>query len=103
MLSLQSFLREGRVVGVCWAQLKPEGPKERVETHTCSVMGGKKLTPAKEIGKTKVLRCKYTRLFQVLLRFAKEVDKGQNDVLRVCDLVELTGFGQHRSFTSRIV
>ena len=23
----QSFLREGRVVGLCWAQLKPQGPK----------------------------------------------------------------------------
>ena len=27
MLSLQSFLREGRVVGPCWEKLKPEGPK----------------------------------------------------------------------------
>ena len=27
MLSLQSFLREGRVVGPCWDKLKPEGPK----------------------------------------------------------------------------
>ena len=26
-LSLQSFLREGRVVGPCWEKLKPEGPK----------------------------------------------------------------------------
>ena len=38
LLSLQSFLREGRVVGVCWAQLKSKGPKGRVETHTCSAM-----------------------------------------------------------------
>ena len=27
MLSLQPFLREGRVDGLCWAQSKPEGPK----------------------------------------------------------------------------
>jgi hypothetical protein len=27
MLSLQSFLREGRVVGPCWEKLKPKGPK----------------------------------------------------------------------------
>jgi hypothetical protein len=27
MLSLQSFLREGRVVGLCWAQSKPKGPE----------------------------------------------------------------------------
>ena len=27
LLSLQSFLREGRVVGLCWAQSKPKGPK----------------------------------------------------------------------------
>jgi len=27
MLSLQSFLREGRVVGPCWKKLKPKGPK----------------------------------------------------------------------------
>ena len=27
MLSLQSFPREGRVVGLCWAQLKSQGPK----------------------------------------------------------------------------
>ena len=30
MLSLQSFLREGRVVGLCWAQLKPKRHKEPV-------------------------------------------------------------------------
>ena len=29
MLSLQSFLREGRGVGLCWAQLKPKGPEGR--------------------------------------------------------------------------
>ena len=29
MLSLQSFLREGRVVGPCWEKLKPKGPKGR--------------------------------------------------------------------------
>ena len=28
MLSLQSFLREGRVVGPCWEKLKPKGPKK---------------------------------------------------------------------------
>ena len=27
MLSLQSFLREGRVIGPCWKKLKPKGPK----------------------------------------------------------------------------
>ena len=27
MLLLQSFLREGRVVGPCWEKLKPKGPK----------------------------------------------------------------------------
>ena len=27
MLSLQSFLREGRVVGPSWEKLKPKGPK----------------------------------------------------------------------------
>ena len=27
MLSLRSFLREGRVVGPCWEKLKPKGPK----------------------------------------------------------------------------
>jgi hypothetical protein len=27
MLSVQSFLREGRIVGLCWAQFKPKGPK----------------------------------------------------------------------------
>ena len=27
MLSLQSFLREGRVVGPCWQKFKPKGPK----------------------------------------------------------------------------
>ena len=27
MLALQSFLREGRVVGPCWEKLKPKGPK----------------------------------------------------------------------------
>ena len=27
MLSLQSFLREGRVVGPCWEKSKPKGPK----------------------------------------------------------------------------
>ena len=27
MLSLQSCLREGRVVGPCWEKLKPKGPK----------------------------------------------------------------------------
>ena len=27
MLSLQSFLREGRVVGPSWEKLKPQGPK----------------------------------------------------------------------------
>ena len=29
MLSLQSFLREGRVVGPRWEKLKPKGPKGR--------------------------------------------------------------------------
>ena len=27
LLSLQSFQREGRVVGPCWEKLKPKGPK----------------------------------------------------------------------------
>jgi hypothetical protein len=31
MLSLQSFLREGRVVGPSWEKLKPKGPKGRVQ------------------------------------------------------------------------
>ena len=38
MLSLQSFLREGRVVGLCWAQLKPKGPNgelNAVRKHKC--------------------------------------------------------------------
>ena len=26
-VSLQSFLREGRVVGPCWEELKPKGPQ----------------------------------------------------------------------------
>ena len=30
MLSLQSFLREGRVVRPCWEKLKPKGPKGEV-------------------------------------------------------------------------
>ena len=34
MLSLQSFLREGRVVGPCWEKLKPKGPKGRVASFT---------------------------------------------------------------------
>ena len=31
MLSLQSFLREGRVVGPCWEKFKPKGPKGQLD------------------------------------------------------------------------
>ena len=36
VLCLQSFLREGRVVGLCWAQLKPKGPNG---THRAQQLG----------------------------------------------------------------
>ena len=37
MLSLQSFLREGRVVGPCWEKLKPKGPKGSHAGHYMSL------------------------------------------------------------------
>ena len=36
MLSLQSFLREGRVVGLCWEKLKPKGPKGSHPKSSCA-------------------------------------------------------------------
>ena len=36
MLSLQSFLREGRVVGPCWEELKPKGPQGRPRQEVAS-------------------------------------------------------------------
>ena len=34
--ALQSFLSEGRVVGLCWAQLKPKGPKVPRDDDLCT-------------------------------------------------------------------
>ena len=45
MLSLQSFLREGRVVGPCWEKIKPKGPKgtsevpEHLKSALCAPPG----------------------------------------------------------------
>ena len=43
MLSLQSFLREGRVVGPCWEKLKPKGPKVPVSAYGGSLKNLKDL------------------------------------------------------------
>ena len=40
MLSLQSFLREGRVVGLWWAKLKPKRPKGNLYIPLLSVYLG---------------------------------------------------------------
>ena len=52
MLSLQSFLREGRVVGLCWAQLKPKGPEGSMMKWT-----GPKGGPLKNKGQRQMGLC----------------------------------------------